>query len=318
MEILDSAEEAVIGTLYGLGIENLEIEDQIPVESPFVQDRYDELQPDLDRTDHHSRIYFYLEEGEDPAPLIARIQEELSELRKYTQIGSGTVTAETEDDSQWRDKWKEFFHSFETADFFIRPTWENTPVPSGRILIEMDPGVSFGTGKHESTQLVLRRLSELVQPGDRVLDVGCGSGILSIAALKKGAGSVTCIDIDPDCLASTKENFLRNQIPLERTSFFLGNLSEDQELAEKIGQGHFRIAAANLLADILIPMADRIYDALEPGGILIGSGIIDFKLDETADALARAGFCNIKMDAMGEWRSLTAQKKAGDDNGSLS
>jgi ribosomal protein L11 methyltransferase len=175
-------------------------------------------------------------------------------------------------------------------------------------VIEIDPGVSFGTGKHESTQLVIRQLQKYLKKGDQVLDVGCGSGILSIVALKLGAAHVVGTDIDADCIVSTVDNMQVNHLPKEAGEFYVGNLTDDEALQGQVGMECYDLVCANILADIIIPMAPALYRTLRAGGILITSGIIDFKEEAVAEALKVAGFRLAESNAQGEWRSITAEK----------
>ncbi len=200
------------------------------------------------------------------------------------------------------NKWKEFFHAFtieaDAADgtdgkgpeagraILIKPTWEEmAAADEDKILIEIDPGISFGTGKHETTQLCIRQLMRYVRKGDNVLDLGCGSGILSIAALKLGAAHVTGTDIDEDCLSSTRANFEINRLEESLLDLYLGDLTEDEDLKGQLGTGQYDIVAANILAEVLVPMAPYVPACLKEGGVFIASGIIEFKEDEVKDAI---------------------------------
>ena len=181
------AEELVCAMLSELGITSVEIDNLIPVPDADRQGGvFEELQPDLPEDDGSSRISFYLEEDEaDASEILEKVRQALDDMSTYAQIGEGTITTEISDEADWRDNWKAYFSSFSIGNIFIKPTWEDMPEDkSDMTLVEIDPGVSFGTGKHESTQLVIRQLQKYLQEGDQVLDVGCGSGILSIVALK--------------------------------------------------------------------------------------------------------------------------------------
>ena len=235
------------------------------------------------------------------------------------------------DEVDWRDKWKEFFSSFEIGNIFIKPTWEETPEDLGdKTMIEIDPGISFGTGKHESTQLVIKQLQQIIGSdryitvGDfpyapkvdstlnmdapEVLDVGCGSGILSVVALKLGASHVTGTDIEQDCIDSTYSNFDVNHLSHELGDFYVGNLIDDVDLQKQVGEAKYDIVVANILADIIIPMAPALAKTMKDGAYIITSGIIDFKEEEVKKALMNAGLTIVDTTAQGEWRSVTARK----------
>ena len=186
-----------------------------------------------------------------------------------------------------------------------------------KLLIEIDPGVSFGTGKHETTQLCIRQLLKYIRgnadytpanPAPKVLDVGCGSGILSIVALKLGASEVVGTDLDPDCMTSTRDNMQVNHLDAGLGTFYVGNLIDDKELQEKVGTECYDIVVANILADVIIPMAPVIPARLKKGGYFITSGIIDFKEDEVKEAIEKAGLEVVEINHQGEWVNVTARK----------
>ena len=197
----------------------------------------------------------------------------------------------------------------QNRSILIKPTWEElTAEDEGKILIEIDPGVSFGTGKHETTQLCIKQLMKYMKEGDEVLDLGCGSGILSIVSLKLGAKHVTGTDIDDACMTSTYENMEVNHLDRELGTFYVGNLIDDVELQEKVGEEKYDIVVANILADVIIPMAPVIPARMKKGTILITSGIIDFKENEVKEALEAAGLEIVEITHQGEWVSITARK----------
>ncbi len=255
---------------------------------------------------------FYLEESADAAAteeLLGYVRAGLNELSTYMNVGSGAIAQATSDEADWRDNWKEFFSGFAIGNIYIKPTWEEAPVDlEGKALIEIDPGVSFGTGKHESTHLVIEAMQEYGYEGKAVLDVGCGSGILSLVAMKLGASSVTGTDIDADCIASSYENLERNGIDRSNANFMVGNLIVDASLLERVGKGKYDLVFANILADIIIPMAPALVATMKPGAVLITSGIIDFKEEAVAKALTAAGLTVEATASMGEWRSLVCSR----------
>ncbi len=304
--------EELMGAMLGeLGITSIEIEDNIPILDGDRQGGiFMELQPDMPEDDGRSRVSFYLEEDcKEEKALLAQVRDEIEAMRAYANIGQGTIEKALSDEADWRDNWKAFFSAFSIGDIFIKPTWEELPEDmSDKTLIEIDPGVSFGTGKHESTQLVIRQLQKYLKAGQKVLDVGCGSGILSVVALKLGAASVVGTDIDEDCIASSYDNFAVNHLDKSLGDFYVGNLIDDASLQEKVGRDCYDIVLANILADIIIPMASALYNTMKKDGILITSGIIDFKEDEVKTALEKAGFHVLEINAQGEWRNITVQK----------
>lgn len=304
------AEELISAMLGELGINSIEIDNLVPVLDGDRQGGvFEELQPDLSEDDGKSRVSFYVEEDEDVTVLLQQIEDELSKMRAYTNIGDGNITCDISDEADWRDNWKQYFSSFTIGNIFIKPTWEEAPADlSEQILVEIDPGVSFGTGKHESTQLVIKQMQKYLEAEQEILDVGCGSGILSIIALKMGAGHVVGTDIDEDCIASSYDNFDVNHLSHDLGDFYVGNLIDDEELQNRVGVEKYDVVLANILADIIIPMAPALANAMKPGAYVITSGIIDFKEQEVTDALVAAGLEIVETNAQGEWRGITARK----------
>ena len=311
IETLADAEEEVVALLMSLGIDALEVKDnKIDYESLEKEGGlYEELMPDLPTDDESARIIFYLEEGDpNTDTLLKAVLEGLDNLSKSMSIGTGEVSISISDEDDWRDNWKKWFHAFPIGDLLIKPTWE--PLPGGveaSKVIEIDPGISFGTGQHETTKMCIEWLEKYEKPGDSVLDIGFGSGILSIAAKKLGSGRICGTDIDEDCFMSVSSNFRSNGLDFDETAFFIGDLANDEDLAKKVGTG-YDIVLSNILADIIIGMKEKIYSALKPGGILIASGIIDFKEMSVEMALLESGFVVLERKAMGEWVSMVAKK----------
>ncbi len=310
------AEDFICSMLSDLGIEGIEIEDSVPIPDADRQGGvFEELQPDLPEDDGTSRISFYVEISEETdeaqtEELLEGVRSGLSELRQFVDVGEGTITTGETDQEDWINNWKQYFSAFTIGDIYIKPTWEEAdPAHKDKLMIEIDPGVSFGTGKHETTQLCVRQLQKYLKKGDAVLDVGCGSGILSIAALKLGAASVAGTDIDADCIASTYENMQVNHLPAELGDFHVGNLISDKDLQDTIGYEKYDVVVANILADIIIAMMPAIYQTLKPGAVFISSGIIDFKTDEVKHAIEATGLTVLEINTQGEWVNITAVKK---------
>lgn len=311
-----AAEDVISALLDELGIEGVEIENHVPLSAEEAGGMFIDFPLELPPDDGTSKVSFYLDAAQDHAELLAKVREALEQEKQYLDIGSAAITKAQTEDADWMNNWKQFFKSFTIGNIFIKPTWEPlTAEDKDKILIEIDPGISFGTGKHETTQLCIRQMQKYMEPKQadslRVLDVGCGSGILSIAALKLGAAHVTGIDIDENCMVSSTENMRVNHLDDASWHFYCGNLIEDEKIQQKEGRGEYDLVTANILADVIIPMAPQLFKCLKQGGILITSGIIDFKEQEVHKALEQAGFEVLETNVDGEWVNITAKKQKG-------
>ncbi|MBQ7149016.1 MAG: 50S ribosomal protein L11 methyltransferase [Pseudobutyrivibrio sp.] len=306
-----NAEEIVSATLVDLGIDSIEIENNVPVSGDKQGGEFEELQPDLPEDVGLSKVSFYLSEDDDHESLLAQVKAELEDLKSFMDIGEGTIDTSLTKQEDWINNWKQFFKSFYIDDILIKPTWEDiAPSDQGKIFVEIDPGVSFGTGKHETTQLCIRQLKKYLKAGDEILDVGCGSGILSIIANKLLEGDCHLVgtDIDEDCIASTYENFEVNHIDKSAGDFYVGNLIDDKELQDKVGYEKYDVVVANILADIIIAMMPAIPPTMKSGAYFISSGIIDFKEEEVKNAIESVGLQVVEINHQGEWVNITARK----------
>jgi len=306
------AEDFLSAMLDEMGIKGIEIENNVPLTKDEQSGMFIDFLPELPADEGISYVSFYLEDTGDDSEVLSRVRAGIEEQRQFVDVGEGSITVSETKDLDWMNNWKEFFHAFSIENIVIKPVWEELKEEDqDKILIEIDPGISFGTGKHETTQLCIRQLLKYIKKdqGQKALDVGCGSGILSIVALKLGAGSVVGTDIDENCMVSAKENMKMNHLPEASARFYMGNLIDDQELLRKVGEESFDIVVANILADVIIPMAPVIPSCLKPGGIFITSGIIDFKEEEVKNAIEATGLEILEINRQGEWVNLTAVKK---------
>jgi ribosomal protein L11 methyltransferase len=319
IETTTAAEDYMAELLSELGIEGIEIEDNIPLSKEDQADMFIDFLPELPPDEGKSHVSFYVEDdGSDQTALLQNVKTALEKLRSTVEVGSGTITSSETEDLDWINNWKQYFTSFTIDDILIKPTWEELKdEDKDKFLIEIDPGISFGTGKHETTQLCIRQLLKYIRgnqdytPAEKhpkVLDVGCGSGILSIVALKLGARAVVGTDLDKDCMTSTHDNMEVNHLDKALGTFYIGNLIDDEALREKVGTGEYEIVVANILADVIIPMAPVIPPLLKKGGYFITSGIIDFKEQEVVSAIEAAGLTVTEVNHQGEWVNVTARK----------
>ena len=312
IETTTAAEDFMSSMLMELGIEGIEIEDNIPLTKEDQADMFIDFLPELPPDEGISHVSFYIEDdGSDQTEILKRVKIGLEDLRSMVDVGSGMITSSETEDLDWINIWKIYFTSFTIDDILIKPTWEELKdEDKDKLLIEIDPGISFGTGKHETTQLCIRQLEKYIKGGSpKVLDVGCGSGILSIVALKLGARAVVGTDLDKDCMISTRDNMQVNHLDASLGEFYVGNLIDDTTLQEKVGTQEYEIVVANILADVIIPMAPVIPDRLKQGGYFITSGIIDFRENDVKEAIENAGLTIVEINHQGEWVNITARKE---------
>ena len=302
-------EDIVISTLADAGVEGGEIEDKVPLTESDKKQMFVDILPDGPADDGIAYLNFYVEEDQDPQPLLDRVKEALEELRMFMDIGEGTITESQTEDKDWINNWKQYFHQFYVDDILIIPSWEEVkPEDQDKMIIHIDPGTAFGTGMHETTQLCMRQLKKYVNKDTQILDVGTGSGILSIAALKLGAAHAIGTDLDPCAISAVKENLEANEVPVTDMDMILGNIIDDKKIQDEVGYEKYDIVVANILADVLIPLTPVILHQMKKGGLYITSGIIDDKEESVVAAVKAAGLEVVEVTHQGEWVSVTARK----------
>ena len=272
------AEDIVSSMLMDLGIQGVQIEDRIPLTEEDKEQMFVDILPDIPEDDGKAYLTFYLEEEEDKGSILMRVRNELEEMRSYLNVGECTIEESQTEDVDWVNNWKQYFHQFYIDDILVIPSWEKVEAKDeDKLVIHIDPGTAFGTGMHETTQLCIRQLKKYVTEGAQILDVGCGSGILGMLALKFGAAYSVGTDLDPCAIDATHENMEANGISKEQYEVMIGNIIDDKAVQDAAGYERYDIVAANILADVLVPLTPVIVRQMKPGGIYITSGIIDDK-----------------------------------------
>ena len=303
------AEDIVSSMLMDLGIQGVQIEDRIPLTEEDKEQMFVDILPDIPEDDGKAYLTFYLEEEEDKGSILMRVRNELEEMRSYLNVGECTIEESQTEDVDWVNNWKQYFHQFYIDDILVIPSWEKVEAKDeDKLVIHIDPGTAFGTGMHETTQLCIRQLKKYVTEGAQILDVGCGSGILGMLALKFGAAYSVGTDLDPCAIDATHENMEANCISKEQYEVMIGNIIDDKAVQDAAGYERYDIVAANILADVLVPLTPVIVRQMKPGGIYITSGIIDDKEAVVTEALKAAHLEILEVNYQGEWVSVTARR----------
>ena len=304
------AEDVIISALADVGVEGVEIQDKQPLTETDKEQMFVDIMPEGPADDGIAYLNFYLEEDTETAPVLEKVRAVLEEVRGYMDIGEGTITESQTEDKDWINNWKEYFHQFYVDDILIVPSWEEVKEEDkDKMILHIDPGTAFGTGMHETTQLVIRQLKKFVTKDTQMLDVGTGSGILGIVALKLGAAHVVGTDLDPCAIPAVADNKEANDIKDETFDMLIGNIIDDKEVQDTVRYEKYDIVTANILADVLVPLTPVIVNQMKKGAYYITSGILDVKEEVVVKAVKDAGLQLVEVTHQGEWVSVTARKE---------
>lgn len=309
---LTSAEDMISYELTELGAAGVEVEDHVSLTEEEMKVMYVDLLPDdIAPDDGTAKIHCYFDEQENLEAITLKIQAMLHRLSEYMEIGEGTISLDKTKEEDWVNNWKKFFKPIRLDEqIVIKPTWETLEDQSkDTVVIEIDPGTAFGTGSHETTKLCIQGMKPYIDNDTKVLDVGCGSGILSIIALKLGAAHAVLTDIDPHAISASKENFEVNHIEEDQFELYQGNVLDDPEFFKSLGQKCYPLVVANILADVISPLIEMVDQFLTEDGVFVISGIIDTKEREISEKLQKYGFEILETRRMKDWVSMTAKKR---------
>lgn len=309
------AEDMLSYELQEIGLCGVEVEDHVPLSEEDRKIMYVDLLPDeIAPDDGTARVSCYVDEKEDLREVLAKVKNILREMSSYMDIGSGEITLGETEEEDWINNWKVFFKPFRLDEnIIIKPTWETVEdVKKGDIVVEIDPGTAFGSGSHETTKLCISQLKKYVHKDSEILDVGTGSGILSIIGLKLGAGHALATDIDPNAIRATEENFEVNHIKKEQAKVCQVNILDEAEAKQfyKQNQGkQYDIIVANILADVIMPLSGLVLPLMKEDGVFITSGIINTMEEPVKAAMEEHGLKVVEVHHMKDWVSVTAKRK---------
>ena len=302
--------DPVCGCLLGIGVTGFVIKDAKDFEE-FLADKtgnWDYIDDDLmNLRDCETCVTVYLPDDSQGADMLSALRSEMSALASRDENKAfGRLAAELSNvrEEDWANNWKQYFKPMTVGEkLVIKPSWEDYDKNDDRTILEIDPASSFGTGQHNTTRLCLELIEKNLRNGDRVLDLGCGSGILSIAAVLLGAEEVTAVDISQNSVETAKENAAKNNIPVEKYTAYCGDIISNEKLVEKIGGG-FDLIAANIVADVLIAMSPLFEKFVKSGGTLILSGIITERADEVVEAVKSKGYTMLELREKDGWAAV--------------
>lgn len=296
-------------TLAEMGIEGIEIEDKVPLSEEDKKRMFIDLLPDLEEDDGKAYVSFYIEPEKDHDSTLEEVLAAVRELADFVDIGEATIEKSQTEDIDWMNNWKKYWKPFKVDEhIIIKPTWETVEnVLEDTLVVELDPGTAFGTGTHHTTRLCITQLKKYMQPGQEVLDVGCGSGILSIIALLLGAKEASATDVDIHAVEAAVENARVNGIESDVYTVLTGDVISDADFRHKVGEHKFDMVLANIFAEIIIPLSGVVKEMMKPGALFITSGIIDEREEDVRKALTENGFEIMEVTHSGGWVSFTAR-----------
>ena len=307
--------EPVEGVLYQCGLNGLMIHDEADfaefLENPnrgwdYVADELVE-----EKQEQTTGITFFLRDnlyGREQLSQIKSALQSVKETEKELDLGSLEVTMKNVAEEDWANNWKKYFKPFPVGDkIMIKPSWEELPAQTDKIILKIDPGHIFGTGTHETTQLCMELIEKYVKKDDMVLDIGCGSGILSIASLLLDAKEADAVDIDPNAIQIAYENSDRNDIDRSRYHVKAGNILEDKELQASYSGKKYDLVAANIVADVIIALTKQVPDYIKDGGVFLCSGIITERKEDVLEALKAANFAVLDIKEKTSWVAIATR-----------
>lgn len=306
--------EPLSGRLYQLGITGLEIEDEKDFKDFLENNKqyWDYVDDDLIKEkEGETEVIAYVSDNAAGHEMLMAIRNTVSELKQLDEDGEfGRLEIEINNmcEEDWANNWKKYFHPLNVGEkILIKPEWEETDNPEGRVVFSVNPGMSFGTGSHYTTQLCIENLEKFINNDTKVLDLGCGSGILSIISLLLGAESAFAVDIDPNAVDIAYQNAERNNIDKSKYTVKAGDIITNTALQEEIAKDKYDVVVANIVADVIIALAPKAKEYMKDGGVFITSGIIEDRIDDVKEALEKCGFKIESIKQRKDWASIVCR-----------
>lgn len=306
--------EPLSGRLYQLGITGLEIEDEKDFKDFLENNKqyWDYVDDDLIKEkEGETEVISYVSDNAAGHEMLMAIRNTVAELKQLDEDGEfGRLEIEIDNmcEEDWANNWKKYFHPLNVGEkILIKPEWEETDNPEGRVVFSVNPGMSFGTGSHYTTQLCIENLEGFINSDTKVLDLGCGSGILSIISLLLGAKSAFAVDIDPNAVDIAYQNAERNNIDKSKYTVKAGDIITNTALQEEIAKDKYDVVVANIVADVIIALAPKAKEYMKDGGVFITSGIIEDRIDDVKEALEKCGFKIESIKQRKDWASIVCR-----------
>lgn len=307
--------ESVSGRLYQLGITGIEIEDEKDFKDFLENNKqyWDYVDDDLIKEkEGETCVKAYVSDNAAGHEMLMEIRNSMRELKEYDKdglFGRLEISLGSLSEEDWANNWKKYFHPMEIGEkILIKPEWEELSEPTDRIVFNINPGMTFGTGSHYTTQLCIEQLEKYITPDSRMLDLGCGSGILSIISLMLGAKEATAVDIDPNAVDIAYDNAARNGVDKSRYTVLSGNLVTDEELGARLTAEKYDVVAANIVADVIIAIAPMAKKCMKDDGVFITSGIIEDRIEDVENALRENGFDIKCVNRRKDWAAIVCTK----------
>lgn len=308
--------EPLTGVLYQIGVTGVEIEDEADFYD-FLENNqqyWDYVDDDLKREKHKETcVSVYISDNASGMETLQAIKSELVLLKARDgagEFGRLEIATDSISEEDWANNWKQYFHPINVGKkVLIKPEWEELTEPTERVVFNVNPGMTFGSGTHQTTQLCIEALEEYIDSDTYMLDLGCGSGILSIIGIMLGAKSAAAVDIDPNAIDIAYANAERNGVGKELYTVLAGDVTSDRALMQGLAKRRYNVIAANIVADVIIAVTPAARELIEEDGVYITSGIIEDRIDDVLEALSKSGFEALKVMRRDDWAAVISKVK---------